>query len=165
MGSGRRIGPLAIAAAALALCPSTTGSVVPAGGRGRIQPGRYGGGDVYLNVRPGRETAGFHFTLLCTDPFGNLVGTSGPAPVHGRLSGGRVGARLRISSEHEGPPEGETGRRLTIWGMVGRFTGPREFRGAVEFEVTGIAGRRSRPQCLQRTGVRLLLGTPYARSR
>ena len=115
----------------------------------KIKAGRYGSGDVYLDVDPKARTASFHFRLYCTDPYASQYATSGPKPATGKLSGIRRGATFEKDRWDTTPAESGSGIQKTFWQMRGEFTTPTLFEGWVEFEVGTFPARLfSRPQCV-----------------
>ena len=108
--TGRR---LLVLASVATLLPVAFASGAPgghgrtAGGgakRPRIKGGRYGDGDVYLDVNVARRTASFHFTLYCNDLYSDQYVTSGPKPVRGELDRQcAVAPRCGVEGEYSGP--------------------------------------------------------------
>jgi hypothetical protein len=133
-----------------------------------IKSGRYGSGDVYMDVDVKRRKVAFHFTLLCSEVFGSQYVTSGTEPVAGDLSGNRRGARVYVDGMYEGAAASGEGHQLAFWSLGGKFTGPTHFEGKVEYEAvtgTGPAPQPggppvARPQCLDAERIQLDLQPP-----
>jgi hypothetical protein len=166
--TGRR--PIVLVSVAALLLPVGFASAAPEGhgdavssrAKGpRIRDGRYGSGDVYLDVNVKRRMAAFHFTLLCAEIYGSQYVTSGPMPVRGELSGNRRGASVIVDGEYEGPAASGPGTQIAFWGLRGKFTGPTHFEGRVEYEAaTSPAPPRARPQCIDSERIHLDLQPP-----
>ena len=59
--------------------PADEGNAASSATKGpRIKSGRYGSGDVYLDVNVKARKVHFYFTLYCQNPFANQYVSSGP---------------------------------------------------------------------------------------
>jgi hypothetical protein len=154
--TGRPLLVLAFVATLLpvALAPGGRGGDAQAAGganRPRIKSGRYGGGDVYLDVNVKARKVHFYFKLYCQNPFASQYVSSARA-VGGVLKGNRRGATVYVDGEYSGVPvSGEGTHQDAFWTMKGKFTGPTHFEGRVEYEAATFPEpppQRGRPQCI-----------------
>jgi hypothetical protein len=140
--------PVGLASAA----PEGQGDAVSSRSKGpRIKDGRYGSGDVYLDVDVKAPKVHFYFKLYCQNPFASQYVSSVRA-VGGVLKGNRRGATVYVDGEYSGVPvSGEGIHQDAFWTMNGKFTGPTHFEGRVEYEAATFPEPprpRGRPQCL-----------------
>jgi hypothetical protein len=156
--TGRRL--LALLSVAALLLPVGLSSAAPEGqgdavsprAKGpRIKDGRYGSGDVYLDVKVRARKVHFYFKLYCQNPFASQYVSSVRA-VGGVLKGNRRGATVYVDGEYSGVPvSGEGTHQDAFWTMNGKFTGPTHFEGRVEYEAATFPEPPrplGRPQCL-----------------
>lgn len=155
--TGRRLLVLAFVATVLpvALASGAPGGQAQAAGGAnrppRIKSGRYGEGDVYLDVDVKARKVHFYFKLYCQNPFASQY-VSSVREVGGVLKGNRRGATVYVDGEYSGVPvSGEGTHQDAFWTMKGKFTRPTHFEGRVEYEAATFPeppGPLGRPQCL-----------------
>jgi hypothetical protein len=156
--TGRRL--IALVSVAALLLPVGLAAAAPDGQAGaassrakgpRIKDGRYGSGDVYLDVDVKARKVHFYFKLYCQNPFASQYVSSVRA-VGGVLKGNRRGATVYVDGDYSGVPvSGEGIHQDAFWTMKGKFTGPTHFEGRVEYEAATFPEPprpRGRPQCI-----------------
>jgi hypothetical protein len=129
----------------------------------RIKDGRYGSGDVYLDVDVKARKVHFYFKLYCQNPFASQYVSSVRA-VGGVLKGNRRGVTVYVDGDYSGVPvSGEGIHQDAFWTMKGKFTGPTHFEGRVEYEAATFPEPprpRGRPQCIDAELLHLDLQPP-----
>jgi hypothetical protein len=156
--TGRRL--FGLASVAALLLPVGLASGTPAGRDGaaspaakgpRIKSGRYGSGDVYMDVNVKKRTVSLHFTLYCNDLYADQYVSTGQRPSRGELKGNRVGAKVFVFGEYSGPAPSGPGDQVADWVLNGKFTRPGHFDGRIEYEAATFpepTPPAARPQCI-----------------
>jgi hypothetical protein len=166
--TGRRI--LALASVTALLLPvglargetAGTGPAASSASNGpRIRSGRYGSGDVLMDVNVKRRRVSLRFTLYCDDIFADQYVSSGSKPSKGSLDGNRVGAKAFVFGMYSGPAISGPGTQVADWTLNGKFTRPNHFDGRIEYEAaTSPEPTTARPQCLDAKPLHLDLQPP-----
>jgi hypothetical protein len=121
-----------------------------------IKSGRYGSGDVHMDVNVKRRKVSLRFTLYCDDIYVDQYVSNGLKPSKGALDGNRVGAKAFVFGIYSGPAASGPGTQVADWTLNGKFTRPTHFDGRIEYEAaTSPEPTTARPQCLDSTPLHL----------